>query len=898
MKLVQRSAIALLLTAQFVCGATLVFLPAWNTALGNLLRLTLGLSILASVGLAILAWRNLQRASRQHTAVLHQLAAEQAQVQAYSEQLAQQHNALHQAEQRFETTFMLNPLGMSINALPDGRWIAVNQRLADLIGLPRESLIGRTPDEVNFWPRYPQNQRIIAQIAAGQPVHSAELAYHTAGGEIRQGLISIELIEVNGQPHTIGMLLDISEHMRIEKVRELERQCFELLANDAPLPTVFECLIAAVEAHNPMSHCTIYLLDASRQELVLTAAPTMPPGYAEMVPRVALRGIASMCGTAVNTNSLVIVDDIAASSYAHDWSHLTNLYQIQACWSMPIQNARGQPIGSFALYSTITRRPSAADLAILDSAAHLVTVAVDRHHVKSKLRRAEQRLRALFHHAVDMVLIVDQAGIIRYATPAVEATVGAPISAVLLANSFDFIHPDDVTTFRQALSALAGTAQASHFFPSIRVRHANGAWRMIEITASNALGDPAVEGIILNCRDITERRNLEAQLLQAQKLESIGRLAGGVAHDFNNIITAISGYVDLARFSVERSEPITSELNDIQRATQRATALTKQLLAFARQQQIEPQPTDLNNLLVDLDSLLQRLMSKRIEFVRKLDADLLPVLVDPGQIEQVLTNLVINAADAMPDGGQLTLATQQITTGTATSEAVTAGHPAMAAGSYAMLSVADTGAGITADVQAHMFEPFFTTKGRGRGNGLGLAIVHGIVEQHGGSITFDSHPGQGTTFRVLLPSMAQAVDSPQPPTEPATLARGSKLVLLAEDEAPIRELVARVLRAQGYTVLTAANGQAALALTASQSQPIDLLLTDVVMPEVDGYALATTLLERQPTLRVLFMSGYAGRTLPHEAFQAGRMSYLQKPFATAALVQKVREVLDANRPAA
>jgi CheY-like chemotaxis protein len=364
-----------------------------------------------------------------------------------------------------------------------------------------------------------------------------------------------------------------------------------------------------------------------------------------------------------------------------------------------------------------------------------------------------------------------------------------------------------------------------------------------------------------------------------------------VAHDFNNLLTVMTGYGEMAREMLSPDDPAREDLDELLKAAERATGLTRQLLAFARKQAIEPRVLDLNDLILDTGRLLQRLIGEHIELDIHPAPDLGLVKVDSGQIEQVLVNLAINARDAMPDGGKLTIETKNAQL----DDLYAQQHLGMSIGTYVLLAISDTGVGMDAEVQSHLFEPFFTTKAAGKGTGLGLATCYGIVKQHGGAIGVYSEVDHGTTFKIYLPrAVAPLTDSPRR-DDANGLPRGLETVLLAEDEASVRALAARVLRAQGYTVLEAANGDEALALVLAREPveaTIDLVLTDVIMPQIGGRALADRLVALLPGVKVLYMSGYADEAIVHNGRLEPGIAFLHKPFSPAALARKVREVLD------
>src|SRR6267143_1387894 len=388
--------------------------------------------------------------------------------------------------------------------------------------------------------------------------------------------------------------------------------------------------------------------------------------------------------------------------------------------------------------------------------------------------------------------------------------------------------------------------------------------------------------------DVTDQRALEERLRQTQKMEAVGRLAGGIAHDFNNLLTAILGSVDFLRRALGPEHPEHAETEEIQKAAVRAADLTRQLLAFSRQQVLAPKVLELDALVANLEKMLRRLIGEDVELRFVAKAARAAVRADPGQLEQVIVNLVVNARDAMPRGGKLTIETARVDLDAAYAWE----HGTVEPGRYVMLAVTDTGVGIDRAAQARLFEPFFTTKEFGKGTGLGLATVYGIVKQSGGYIWVYSEPGRGATFKVYLPRVEQAGEPVAAPQPPARALGGTETILLAEDEAAVRNLARRVLEKHGYKLLLAATGRDGVQVAQQHGGPIDLLVTDVVMPEMGGRELAQRLTARQPGLKVLFLSGYTDDAIVHHGVLYAGVAFLQKPFKPDDLVRKIRAVLD------
>ncbi len=394
-------------------------------------------------------------------------------------------------------------------------------------------------------------------------------------------------------------------------------------------------------------------------------------------------------------------------------------------------------------------------------------------------------------------------------------------------------------------------------------------------------------------QDISVQRQLQAQLLQAQKMEAIGRLAGGVAHDFNNLLTVIAGYSEQLLNRLEVHDPLRRKAEAIRGAADRAAALTQQLLAFSRRQMQQPRVLELNDAVQRMNRLLRRLIGEDIEFVTRLSAIPARVKADPNQLEQVLMNLAVNARDAMPQGGTLTIETEVVTLDGAQLTA----HPQMPPGTYVQLSVTDTGCGMDPATRRRLFEPFFTTKEQGKGTGLGLSTVYGIVKQTGGYIWVYSEVGQGTVFKIYLPVAREAVDELAAPSALRASPRGVETLLVVEDDDEVRRLLKDSLQQSGYTVLDARNGGEALLFCERYTGPIHLLITDIVMPHMDGYQVADRLREVRPGLKTLFMSGYTEQTTAGRGRQLPGALFLAKPFTPDALARKVREVIEVSAAA-
>ena len=457
----------------------------------------------------------------------------------------------------------------------------------------------------------------------------------------------------------------------------------------------------------------------------------------------------------------------------------------------------------------------------------------------------------------------------------------------------DRVHSEDVHRVKESLLATVdgnGDVRTEEY----RLRRTDGTYAIV-ISRGHVIRDAGGKAVrmIGSLADITKSRELEEQLRQSQKMEAIGRLAGGVAHDFNNLLTAIKGYAQVLLLDIPPSDPVHSDLQEIDKAASRAAALTGQLLAFSRKQVLQPRVINLNTVIADMEKMLRRLISENIRLTVAADPALDRVKVDPSRMEQVVMNLVVNAGDAMPNGGSLAIATRNETIRAPHAHR----HGVIRTGNYVVLSVTDTGTGMDERVLEHLFEPFFTTKAPGRGTGLGLATVFGIVQASGGHVLVSSAPGQGTTFEMFLPRVDAKQETLAAPVAFTDVPRGTETILLVEDEDAVRVIARRILEKSGYTVIEARHGVAALDVCREHCGSIDLLVTDVVMPEMGGPELAERLAEMCPDMRVLFMSGYADRNLIHGSGPTGPVALIDKPFPPDGLARKVREVLD-DDPAA
>jgi two-component system cell cycle sensor histidine kinase/response regulator CckA len=533
-----------------------------------------------------------------------------------------------------------------------------------------------------------------------------------------------------------------------------------------------------------------------------------------------------------------------------------------------IRNAQNEITGFLGVISDITQRKRA----------------------EAELQQREHYFRSLIEHSADIILVLDPQNRITFNSPSCERLTGCQPGELLQKDYFTLLHPDDQARMQAALSpALPPDGDLMKL--TVRMRHTDGSWRQVEVIGHRLPPSAGTGSLILNARDVTENLKLEEQFRQAQKMEAVGRLSGGIAHDFNNVLTVIQGNVSLLETSPDLPAEDRESVLEIREGVERATALTRQLLAFSRRQPIQLADLDLNAVVSNMLRMLKRIVGEDIEMELRHHPQLGGVRADPGMIEQVVFNLVINARDAMPNGGHLVIETSLIKPGH-----LLAMVPAPETKSpFACLTISDTGCGIAPDVLPRIFEPFFTTKDIGKGTGLGLATVYGIVQQHGGWITVDSTPGQGTSFRVYLPQSGL-----EPETTPAAAPQldvpgGTETILLVEDEPALRALAKKCLTRLGYTVLEAPTGAQAKKIWTQHRDQINLLFTDMVMPEgVSGPELARFVHTQRPELKIIFTSGYTHDTASAEFPLQDGVNFLPKPFKAADMARIIRQCLDAS----
>ena len=769
----------------------------------------------------------------------------------------------------------------------EGRVKLFNDRCVEVTGWPREEALGTSWLDTFVPPS--ARDRVLAifhDLLEGQGpiIQETPIVTRAADERLIEWRNAVVRDEHGHIVLVVGTGLDITEARQRELQDALLRDLNARLLAGEGLPHVIAGALDALAALSGFELLAVerYLPDSNEMLFMSVHAPADTPALEGL--RVPLEQTPSG-GVVQSGNALQVSEPHPRAEYRHPTLRGLGIQSLQ-CY--PI-TADDTVIGTLSLASQ-TPRPLAPWLrTYLPRVADALALAITRVEAINHLRESERYVRAVLDTAADAILTIDEQGIVQSFNPAATRIFGYQQSEVVGRDVTILMPEAQAVDHDEFLRRHSNTGQAHVIGIGREVvgRRQDGGEFPLELTVSETqlpTGRRLFTGIV---RDLTERKQLEAQLRQAQKMEAVGQLAGGVAHDFNNVLTGITGYTQLALRRMAENDPMRHYIEEIQSAAFRATNLSRQLLTFSRQQVVTPRVFDLRALVADVSRLLRRLIGEDIELTVTSAVEAAHVKADPGQIEQVIVNLAVNARDAMPDGGRLRIEI-------APPEPSERSHLEirLRPGPYIAINVSDTGTGMSKEVRSHIFEPFFTTKEPGRGTGLGLATVYGIVTQCGGHIHVHSEPGQGATFRIYLP-LVDGQESAAGRGDPASSATpGTETVLLVEDDDIVREVNAEQLRLEGYRVLTARNGDEALELTRSHAGGIDILVTDVIMPRVNGRELAAILTRAYPRVKVLFVSADPRSTaLPPDQAPASAL-FLQKPFRPGELARKVRQAID------
>jgi len=800
---------------------------------------------------------------------------------------------VQEAEKNYRSIFE-NAVEGIFQSTTEGRFITVNPAMARILGYDSpEAVVQEITDIAHQIYVHPESRSEAARLEkqSGILLGFEFQAYRKDGKKIWLSLNRRSAYDANGNElYREGSVEDITERKRAEEMqaRRETHALFRtdvtaaLAVGDAPLRATLESCAEAMVKHLHAAIARIWTLDRDGKILELQANAgiyTHIDGGHARVPVGQFK-----IGKIAQERAPHITNDVQNDPRVSDkdWANAQGMVAF-AGYPLMVED---RLLGVMAMFAREQLPEDTLDA--LQSVADVISQGIERKRAERDLRESEERYRDLVENAHDIIYSHDLDGNYTSMNKAGAAITGYTVQEALKLNLSKTVAPEYLSSAKEMLTRkLAGDRVTAY---EMEIIAKDGRRITVEANTKLVYRDGVAVGVQGIARDVTERKHLEDQLRQSQKMEAIGQLAGGVAHDFNNLLTAINGYSGLALQRIDEHHPLRSYLEEIKKAGDRAANLTRQLLAFGRKQILQPLPINLNDIVTDMNKMLHRLIGEDIVLTARLDPALNRVKADPGQIEQVLVNLVVNARDAMPQGGNLTIETATVELDWEYANTRVGVVP----GNYVMLAVSDTGIGMDEATEARIFDPFFTTKEKGKGTGLGLSTVYGIVKQSGGNILVYSEPGHGTTFKVYLPQIIAEPQKTVAAVVDFALPSGSETILLVEDEDVVRGLASKILEQAGYKVLAASRGTEAIRLCREQTEPIHLLLTDVVMPETSGKEVADQVTELLPSLRVLFMSGYTDEAIVHHGVLDSNVEFIQKPFTPAGLVMKVREVLDSE----
>lgn len=778
-----------------------------------------------------------------------------------------------------------------IQAIPDavyfkdtlGHNLLVNKAFAELVGMDQKEITGKTDEEL-LPPDLAEKCRASngEVLKKGTLIRVEEQSNGDGSRKTYFETVKVPIYDDRGNiTGLVGVSRDITERKRVEELQRIQRDLGIALGSTSDLNEVLELSLEAAFRVEEIDCGGIYTVDSRTEGLDLVSHRGFFTDFAEKVSHYGAESVQAR---------LVMAGKPLYGVYNEVFSKVAEAHRsegLRAFAIIPVQYER-EVVAVLNLASHTHDEIPVNVRSVLESIASRIGGVIARVKAETAQRDSEEKYRSLIEKSNDAIFLLFNGKFVvtnykcremfRLTTEETEAQDF---------NLMDFVAPQSRNLIKKyaVLLERKGIDLPRRFEFFALTKNEEKFEVEASLTRISYRNGTALQGIL---RDVSEKKLLEAQLLQSQKMEAVGRLAGGVAHDFNNLLTAILGHCDLGRMSLDPDDPLYLNIEEIYKAAERASSLTRQLLAFSRKQTLEPKIVDLNIIITEMEKMLRRIIGENIDLATIQGDDLYKIKVDPGQIEQVIVNLIVNAYDAIPNVGKITIETGNMEL----DEDFVCSHPGSTPGSFAVLSVSDTGIGMTEEVAAHIFEPFYTTKGEGKGTGLGLSTVYGIVKQSSGYINVDSEIGKGTTIKIYFPSVEGEVEVITGMMWSMEAPRGFETILVVEDEEVVRELTVSLLDRQGYKVMEANSGADAYQMCRKMEKQVDLVITDVVMPAMSGDELVELLCKMWPTIKVLYMSGYTENAIVEKGILGMEMPYMQKPFRAITLARKVREILD------
>jgi PAS domain S-box-containing protein len=810
----------------------------------------------------------------------------------------QAEESLRESEERFAKAFHASPAIILIERQSDSTCIDVNDRFTEVIGYRRDEIIGRTSLDLGLWINPARRHYVIDGVHAGLQVRDFECEVRNKAGERLTMLISVERIVLGGEACVLSIYHDITARKQAEQLRDGQTQVLEMIAQGAPLEQTLDRLVRVIEAQSEGLLCSIQLIDADDKHVRIGAAPSLPAEFKRKMDGCLTGPCSGSCAPVAHRREMAVVEDIATDPSWVSEGDAAIAFGLRSCWSSPIFDAQRRLLGSFAIYSRKPGRPSEKHLKLVETATHTAAICIIRAQTEEALRCSEERFQYAMRGANDGLwdwnLLTNEV----YYSPRWKSMLGYEPNE--LAGHLDTwkqrVHPDDLARTLADVKEIFAKGLAM-FQSEFRMRHKQGSWVIIlsrGFVVHDLHGTPV--RMVGTHVDITERKkaeearaSLEVQLRQSQKMEAIGTLAGGIAHDFNNILGVIIGYTELVLRDLPDNPAIRGSLEHVLKASHRAKELVRQILQFSRNEEFQRTHLRLDAVVTETIALLRATLPASLEIIPQVIPPVPPVSGNQTLIQQILVNLATNAAQAIGrQPGQIHITIEGWHIDETSPERAGNIRP----GHYARLTVRDTGPGIESAIIDRIFEPFFTTKGPGEGTGLGLSVVHGIIQAHDGAIRVHSRPGFGSAFEVYLPATAEETPPPSPEQADSGPARGCERILLVDDEASLLKIGERYLRQIGYEVTTCLHPDTALELFRHSPWNFDLVITDYSMPGQSGLDLGARIREIRPDLPMIICTGYGAGLTKERARRVGFHNVLHKPVGLEELGQAIREALE------